>query len=326
MEENFTLDGDLARVEDEVLDIQHIAVVGHDDGDNGHAGLDGEVEGALLEREQRGIFRVAPGSLGEHVDALSLGLNLLRSALHGIARILAILAIQKDGPAQRHEPSQERRLLQRRLGRDAAILGEDGAEHEHIQLGLVVANEDGGPRGAENILGILHVKGDADGEAHEVVKGAPGGPLRNLLLAGEGEGDGGEDAVEGDEDERDVAGEDAGDKGGLGDERGQAVEEEDDGGVDEEEIVDVGEERHGGRFLKGLFPVEGERKISSEGLKGEMAGGREKSGFPNPNLLVLSEVSVYFKCGRRRKAAGSPTASARRDSLSTIKRYDMRKS
>lgn len=83
-----TFDGDAARVKDEALEVQDVAVVGDDAGDDGDAGLDGEVKRALLEGQQSGLLCVAAGALGEHVDALALGANLLGGALHGLAGVL----------------------------------------------------------------------------------------------------------------------------------------------------------------------------------------------------------------------------------------------
>lgn len=65
-----------------------MAVVCDDDGDNRNARLHGEMESTLLERQKRGLLGVAPGALGEHVDALLLGLNLLGGPLHGLTGVL----------------------------------------------------------------------------------------------------------------------------------------------------------------------------------------------------------------------------------------------
>lgn len=108
----------------------------------------------------------------------------------------------------------------------------------------MVADEDGGAGRAEDVFRVFNDKLDARGVAHGEVKGAGNGPLRNLALADEGEQDGGQDAVEGAGEERDVGGEGAGDEAGLGDDEGRHVEGEREGGVAEEEFGEVVEEGH----------------------------------------------------------------------------------
>jgi hypothetical protein len=44
-----TLDGDLSGVKDKILEVQDVAVVCDNTGDDGDAGLDSQVESALLE-------------------------------------------------------------------------------------------------------------------------------------------------------------------------------------------------------------------------------------------------------------------------------------
>lgn len=223
-----------------------MAVVGHDDGDNGDAGLHGQVEGALLVGQQRGLLGVAAGALGEHVDALALGLDLGGGAVHGGAGVFAVLAVDEDCAAEAHEPAEEGHLLELGLCRDAAVLGEDGAQHEHVELGLVVADEDGGPGGVEDVVRVVNDELDARGQLHGVVEGSRDGPLRNLLLAQDGQDDGGDDAVERAGDERHVGGQDAGHEGRLGDDKGQHVEGDCQGCVADEELGDEAkEEDHG---------------------------------------------------------------------------------
>lgn len=142
-------------------------------------------------------------------------------------------------------------MLEVRLGGDAAPPGEHGAQHQHVQLGLVVADEDGGADGAEHVGRVVDAEGYAGGEAHHVVERAGGGPLCDALLAEEGEDDGGEDAEEGADEEGDVGGEGAGDEAGFGDGEGECVEEGGEGGVAGEEFdEDVGD-GHGGGLLRG---------------------------------------------------------------------------
>lgn len=221
-----------------------MAVVGHDDGHDGHLRLDGKVEGALLEGQQHGLLGIAPCALGEHVHALLPVLHLVGGALHGVAGILGVLAVDEDGAAQRHEPAQERRLLQGGLGRHAAVLGEHAPQHEHVQLRLVVADEDGGADGLQGAVGVNDLEGDAGGGGHHVLEGAAGGPLRDAAVADDAQGDGGEGAIEGGGDEGDVGCQAAGDEAGLGGHGGEGIEEGRQGGIATQEIPQAGRDGH----------------------------------------------------------------------------------
>ncbi len=266
-----TLAGDLPSVEDKLLDPEDVAVVGGDDGHDGDLGLDGEVEGALLEGQQGGLLGVAAGALGEHVDALALGADLVGGAAHGLAGVLAVGAVEEDAAAEGHEPAEEGRLLERGLGGDAAVLGEHAAEHQHVELGLVVADEDGWADGVEVVVGVLNVEGDARGQAHGVLEAAGRGPLRELVEAEEAEDDGGDDAEERAEEQAQVRGQRAGHEGRLGDHGGQHEEEEGEGGVAGEEVPDVGEE--GGHFDSEGGADSGSRRGVRESQSGEAAVG-----------------------------------------------------
>lgn len=239
MENSFTLDGDDAGAEYHALDVEDVAVICNNDGDNGDAGLDGKVESALFEGQQYGVLGVAASAFGEHVDALLLALNLLGCAGHGGSRIFGVLAVDEDGAAEAHEPSEEGNVLQVRLGCDAAPFGEHGAEHEDVELGLVVADKDCGSSGAQNILGVVDFENDAGGQAHEEAETASCGPLRDALHANEGEDDGGKDTKYGAKQEADVGGQGASNEAGLGDDEGSHVEEAGEKGVAHEELDEI---------------------------------------------------------------------------------------
>lgn len=211
--------------------MKNVAVIGDNAGHNWHASLDGKMESTLLEGQQDGVLGVAAGSFRKHVDALALRLNLPGGTGHGIPRIPGVLAIDEDGAAEAHEPAQKGDLLEVRLGRDAAPLGEQGAEHEHVELRLVISDEDSRTGGAEDVFGVVNVKDNARRQGHCVVEGAGGGPLRDALLADEGEDDGGKDAKDGADEQRDVRGQGAGNEAGLGSDEGHHVEEDGDGDV-----------------------------------------------------------------------------------------------
>ena len=219
-----------------------MAIVGNDNGHNGDLSLDSQVERALLEGQQLRFLGVAPGSLGEHVDALLLLLDLVGGAGHSGARVGPASAVDEDGAREGHEPAEEGSLLERALGRHGAVLGEHGAEHKHVELGLVVADEDGGTGLAEDVLGILDLEADAGRQGHDVLEGAADGPLGALAVAEPREDDRGEDTDTGAEEQREVAGERAGHEGRLREDERQHVETDGEGDAAFEEVDRVVEE------------------------------------------------------------------------------------
>lgn len=122
-----TLDRNNSGVKDQVLHVKDVAIVGNDNRHNRDLSLNSQVERALLEGQQLGLLGVAPGSLGEHVNALLLLLDLVGGAGHSGARVGLASAIDEDGTGQGHEPAEEGGLAQRALGRHGAVLGEHAA-------------------------------------------------------------------------------------------------------------------------------------------------------------------------------------------------------
>lgn len=182
---------------------------------NIHTGLDRQMERALLERQQLRFLRVTPRSLGEDEHALLLGLHLPRRTVERLDSRLTVRAIDEHGAGQRHEPPQEGHPLQRLLRRDAAVRREDGAQHQHVQLGLVVPDEDGGA-GAQVLLALDDLELHAGRVPHHPLEAARRGPLRHAAVPGEAEDDGGDDAVGRAEEEGAVRGEAARREGGPG--------------------------------------------------------------------------------------------------------------
>lgn len=139
-----TLYGDLAGVEDAALDVQDVGVVCNDYGYHGHAGLHGEVEGALFEGEQLGLGGVGARALWEDVDGLALRLHVSCCAIKGGPCSLTVRAVDEDGLAECHwwdvvsgiagrsgvrvirtEPAEEGDPFELLLGGDAAVWRED---------------------------------------------------------------------------------------------------------------------------------------------------------------------------------------------------------
>ncbi|QSZ29456.1 hypothetical protein DSL72_003970 [Monilinia vaccinii-corymbosi] len=196
--------------------MQHIAVARHHNGHDGDPRLNGQMKRALLKRQQRGLLGIASRALGKNIHALFLVSDLRCRPRHRLSRILRIASVDKHRAAQTHKPAQERNVLQTLLGRHGTVLREDAAQHEHVQLGLMVSDEDGGARGAEVVVGVLDVEGYARGEPHGPFEGAGDGPLGDAVISHEAEEDGYEDAVARAEDEGKVAGEETGEEAGEG--------------------------------------------------------------------------------------------------------------
>lgn len=84
------------------LDVEDVRVVCADDGDDRDLCLDGEVEGAFLEGEERGLARVAAGAFREDVDGLALGRHCLRGRVESGAGGCAVGAVDEDGFGEGH--------------------------------------------------------------------------------------------------------------------------------------------------------------------------------------------------------------------------------
>lgn len=207
-----------------------------------HPGLDGQMESPLLERQHDRFSRITPRPLGEDEDILSMLLHLPGRTLKGLHGLTPIHAVDEDGAAQAHEPAQEGDASQTLLGRHGAVFGEDSAEEEDVELGLVVADDDHGSLGGEVLLALDDDEADAGGVAHDEVEGAGDGPLGETVFAEQAEGDRGEDAVGGTEEERGVGCEHSGceaqdGNGGEVDGHGEEGEGEEEVGGDGEQCV-----------------------------------------------------------------------------------------
>lgn len=190
-----TLDLNSTRIESAVARRHHMRIVLRHNRHDGHAGLDSEMKSALLERQQHRIIGVTPRALGENEHTLAVDSHLFHGAIERFHGSLAVGPVDEDRPRERHEPAQEGNIPQGLLRGHAAIWRENGAEHEHVQFGLVVADEDGGT-GGEMFLTLDDIEGHAGGEAHHPLEAAGGGPLRDTAVAGESEDDRGKHAVD----------------------------------------------------------------------------------------------------------------------------------
>lgn len=161
-------------------------IILRNDRHNRHTRLHSKMKSPLLKRQQRRLIRITPRPLGEDKNTLPMRLHLPRSTLKRLQRRLAIRPIDKHRPRKRHEPAQQRHVLQRLLRRHAAVGREDGAQHEHVELALVVSDEYGGA-GGEVFDAVNDLELDARGVAHDPAETARGGPLRYSAVADEAE-------------------------------------------------------------------------------------------------------------------------------------------
>ena len=194
----------------------------------------------LLERQHHRFTRITPRPLGKDKDILPVVFHLPSRTLKCLHGLTPIHTVDKDRPTQAHEPAQERDTGETLLRGDGAVLGEDPADEEDVQFGLVVADDDHRSLAGQVLLAVDDDEADAGGVAHDEVKGTGGGPLGESVLADEAEGYGGEDAVGGADEEGGVGGEDAGDEAEEGQRRDE--ERQDEEGHGEEEVGEDGEE------------------------------------------------------------------------------------
>lgn len=76
--------------------MQHVGVVCDNDGDDGDAGLDGEVESALFKRKEVGGGEVGAGAFGEDPDALLVIADGVDGAIEGGDGGFAVRAVDED--------------------------------------------------------------------------------------------------------------------------------------------------------------------------------------------------------------------------------------
>ena len=178
---------------------QHATVIPRDDRHDVHPGLDRQMERPLLERPHLRALGITPRALGEDEDALPLLPHLRGRLVKRRVRGGGVGAVDEDSTGEGHEPAEEGHEAQGALGRHAAVGGEDGAEEEDVEFGLVVPDQHARSR-AEMVLARDDFEMYARRPGHGVVESSGDGPLADAVLADETEGEGGEDAVCGAED------------------------------------------------------------------------------------------------------------------------------
>ena len=223
---------------------QHPPIIRTHNRYNGHARLHREVKCPFLKRPHDRPIRITPRALRENENTLPLPPHLPRGGLKCFHRAFAIRPVNEHSPTQRHEPAQKRHSCQTALRSHTAEFRKYSPQQQDIQLRLMIANQHA--RSRIQILFALHdFEPYTCCESHGILKSAGGGPLGDAVVAEGAEEEGGEDAVDGAEDEGAVGGEEAGVEGGAGDveeggegeegERGAEVEgenaEEDEEGI-----------------------------------------------------------------------------------------------
>lgn len=121
--------------------VEETVVVFADDGDDGCACLDGEMEGTLLEREQIGGGKAGSCTLGENPETEFLLVHGGTHLLESLDAVLEVFAIDENRTGERHELTQERSELEFLFGHNRSMAGEDSAQVEDVHRGLMVAHQ-----------------------------------------------------------------------------------------------------------------------------------------------------------------------------------------
>lgn len=171
------------------------------------------MKGALLEWSQLRPVGVAPRALREDKHILAFAAHLLGRALERFERICAIAPIDEHGTGEGHEPSEERDALEARFGRDGSEGRENGAEEEHIQLGLMVAHDHARPPRVEIFFARHDLEPNPRGQIHGDFERAGHQVLHDPVVAERPEKDRGQNAVNCANDETAVGGEESGKEG-----------------------------------------------------------------------------------------------------------------
>lgn len=161
-----------------------------DDGEDGELSLDGEVEGALLEREEVGLVQTGASSLREDPDSRVVFLHVGDSLGGGLDSLLVVLAINEDGIAQLHKDTEKWKVKELLLGHDNAMLGEDTSKDHHVHRRLVVA--DNNSRVVLKLLLAYDLVGDTTRSGSKNAKESRNDIVDDITLVDERTGDGNE--------------------------------------------------------------------------------------------------------------------------------------
>ena len=246
------------------------------------------MERSLLKRPHLWSICITPRALWEDEHTLPLLPHLRGRLIKRRVRRSRVGAIDKDGTGEGHEPAKKGHEAKRALGRDAAVRGEDGAEEEDVEFGLVVPDQHARPR-VEVFLARDDFKVHARRPGHGVVEGSGDGPLADAVLADEAEGEGCEDTIGGAEDEAAVGGEYTGVEG-SGWEDGEVGEGEEGGGEAEVEGEEAEKDEDDGVHDGSCREREGE--CGEEiWLRGSVGGGFVRCGRGGFSRTVLTRGS-----------------------------------
>ncbi len=174
----------------------------------------------LFKRAELGPVGVTPCALGENKDVLPLSLHLLGRALECLEGIGPVAPVDEHRARERHEPAQKGDPLEARLGGDGGVRREDGAEEQHVQLGLVVTDDDARPPRVEIFFPRDELESHPSGQVHGEFEGPSGQVLGDSVPAERPKNDGGENAVDSASDEAGVRAEKPGEEGRTGNTHG----------------------------------------------------------------------------------------------------------
>ena len=203
MDEENTFDLNRTSIKPHIPRGQDMRVVLCDNRHDRNTSLDSQMESTLLKRQQLWIIRVTSRSLGENEDTLSMSAHFLRRTVKRLNSRLTISPVNEHRPGQRHEPSQKRHTRKRLLSRDTAVWRENGTQHEHVQLRLMVPNKHRRSSG-EMFDTFDNVESYTRRIPHNPFEAACCSPLRNAAVSHQPQDDRGDYPVESTQQERTV--------------------------------------------------------------------------------------------------------------------------
>ena len=108
--------------------------------DDRHAGIDGHVKGAFLERQQ--FIGAVAGAFGKDPDGSAAVTQGFRRELQRAASLSGVLAIDQDVAAQPEQLTEQRDQPQALLADRHRARRHDTAEQEQVVVGLMIGNHD----------------------------------------------------------------------------------------------------------------------------------------------------------------------------------------
>lgn len=152
------------------------------------------MERSLLKRQQLWSGGITPRPLRKDENTLSQLLHFSRRAIERFHRRLTIRTINEYRPRKGHKPAQKRPGFQRLFSSDGTIRRENGSQHQHIELSLMIRNENRGS-GRKVLLPLDYIEMHTRSKPHDPFETPCGGPLRYSSVTHQSQNYGRNDAV-----------------------------------------------------------------------------------------------------------------------------------